>query len=364
VSLGNILADRGYKNIFLVTNNDSYFSSGNNKLLETVLIKGNCNFYRHYGFEVNPKIEDVQKGIDEFQSATFDAIIAIGGGSAMDMAKLIKTLYLAKGTLVDCVKNNQLPDESPIPLIAIPTTSGSGSEATQFAVVYIEKQKFSLVHDSALPDIAIIDPIFTYNLPATVTAYTGMDALCQAVESYWSVASTDESKKHSAKAISLILDHLANAVNHPDLPSRQAMAEAAYFAGCAINITKTTAPHALSYPITTYYNVPHGHAVALTLGIFLVHNYALTDADLNDIRGVSYVKKSLDQLCNIFQTDNPQSASESIQQLMHNIGLETSFCKLGIDDISLIVNKVNPARLQNNPRQVSINDITLILQSL
>jgi alcohol dehydrogenase class IV len=157
---------------------------------------------------------------------------------------------------------------------------------------------------------------------------------------------------------------LANAVNHPDLPSRQAMAEAAYFAGCAINITKTTAPHALSYPITTYYNVPHGHAVALTLGIFLVHNYALTDADLNDIRGVSYVKKSLDQLCNIFQTDNPQSASESIQQLMHNIGLETSFCKLGIDDISLIVNKVNPARLQNNPRQVSINDITLILQSL
>jgi alcohol dehydrogenase class IV len=150
------------------------------------------------------------------------------------------------------------------PLIAIPTTSGTGTEATCFAVVYIDKTKYSLKHSSILPDYTIIDPTLTHAMPPLVTAATGMDALAQAIESYWGVKSTHESQAYAREAITLTLAYLKAACQN-EVEARDAMSRAANLAGKAINLTETTACHAVSYPITSYFNVPHGHAVALTL---------------------------------------------------------------------------------------------------
>src|SRR5207248_4789041 len=125
--------------------------------------------------------------------------------------------------------------------------------------------KYSVCHEFLLPDIAIVDPILTHKMSPRLTAITGMDALSQAIESYWSIHSTEESKGYAREAIRIIVDQLPKAVNEPTNDSRLAMARASHLAGKAINVTRTTAPHALSYALTSRFGVPHGQAVSLTL---------------------------------------------------------------------------------------------------
>jgi len=251
-------------------------------------------------------------------------MIAIGGGSVIDMAKLIRAEVLK-------------------PLIAIPTTAGSGSEATHFAVVYVKKIKHSLTFIP--PEISIVDPQFTLNLPKPIAASSGIDALSQAIESYWSVNSTEKSKQYSKEAI-LILKDLDRLIDNPTKHSRLAMAKAANLAGKAINITKTTAPHAISYPITSYFNIPHGHAVGLTLGDILVYNS----------KGNNKVKKTISEICNILGVEDAISAKEKIIRMMNTMGLETDTYKLEITtekDIKLILDNINLERLKNNPRKIT-----------
>ncbi|MEZ4822960.1 MAG: iron-containing alcohol dehydrogenase [Ignavibacteria bacterium] len=126
------------------------------------------------------------------------------------------------------------------PLIAVPTTSGAGSEATHFAVVYSGDKKYSLAHEYILPDYSVIDPQLTFSLPKEITATSGIDAFSQAMESYWNVNANEESRKYSRGAIQLIFDSLSKAVNEGDEESRINMSRAAHLAGKAINITKTT----------------------------------------------------------------------------------------------------------------------------
>ena len=150
-------------------------------------------------------------------------------------------------------------------LIAIPTTSGSGSEATHFAVVYVGGEKFSVAHPIyMLPNVVVLNPSLTYSMDSYQTALSGVDAFAQAMESYWSVNSTEESKKYSIEALELIIEHLPLAVNYND-NSRDIMLHAANLAGKAINIAKTSGAHAISYVLTSKFNIPHGQAVALTL---------------------------------------------------------------------------------------------------
>lgn len=360
--LRDVIREQGYKHIFLVTNNASYAASGAQETLEEVFSLCGCEISHFSGFAPNPQIEDVCEGVKRFLTRDFDAVVAVGGGSAMDMAKLINVLSTAEGDFEAHIKQEMRLTHAARPLIAIPTTSGSGSEATHFAVVYIGKTKYSLAYDFMLPDVAIVDGQFTANLPAVITAYTGMDALCQAVESYWCIHSTDESKAYAAKAIELVLGNLETCVNAPDDASRQAMAQAAYDAGRAINITKTTAPHAISYPLTSYYHIPHGHAVALSLGDFLVFNYGVSDKDTNDTRGAVYVRRAIEELCSMMDVVTPVNAKKKIEKLMCNIGLETDFELLGVDDIGVILNNVNTERLVNNPRKVDGTQLMAMLE--
>ena len=297
-SIKEIIEETHAKKIFLVTGKQSYISCNAKSWIDEIL---NNRYVKQFNqFEVNPKLNDVYTGIGLLNNTKFDLVIAVGGGSVIDMAKLINILAVQKDNdLEKYINDNALITENGLPLVAIPTTAGTGSEATHFSVVYIDNIKYSLAHYFMLPNYAIINAELSCNLPSHIVAASGMDALSQAVESYWSVKSTEKSKIFASESIVLILEVLQDAVKG-DKQARIIMSKAANLAGKAINITTTTAPHAISYPITTYFQLQHGHAVALTLGHFFEINYNFQDIDIVDPRGSNYLKNTMEQLYTMF----------------------------------------------------------------
>ena len=211
-----------------------------------------------------------------------------------------------------------------------------------------------------LPDYVIVDSSLSYSLPKNIAASVAIDALSQAVESYWSVGSTAESQHYARQSIEIILESIEGAVIKMDAGAKDAMALAANLSGKAINISKTTAAHAISYPISTFFNVPHGHAVGLLLGCFFEINSDFERYGINDPRGASYLTNTVQQLCNLFGAENPLDCKLVWYKMMNDIGLQTNIYKLGVrttNDIDLICENVNLERLNNNP--VIVNEETL-----
>ena len=350
--LKEILSERKLNNIFLVTGKSSYEKSGAKDAIEPILSDYKVTHFSD--FEVNPKVKDIEKGMEIFKKNNCDFVIAVGGGSVMDIAKSINILASNEGNPTEYIKNQKNIENKGKVLVAVPTTSGSGSEATRSTVVYIDKTKYSLDHEFIIPDYTIVDSQLTMNLPKHITASAGMDALSQAIESYWCIDSTEESKDYAREAIKLIMGNLTDAVNNPTRESREAMAEASFLAGKAINISRTTACHAIAYPITSYFGVPHGHAVALTLAQMLVYNSKVTEKDILDKRGINYVHETLKEIAGLIGADDIQDANKRITSLMEEIGLKTRLSEIGVktdEDIEIIIkNGFNPQRVNNNPR--------------
>jgi len=360
--ISNILEEFSPKKIFLVTGKKSYFLSGAKNLLSKFINK--YNYFRFYDFETNPKLKDLTNGINIFNREKCDIIIGVGGGTVMDIAKSISILATQKGDLEEFIKGEISLKERQISSIMIPTTAGTGSESTHFSVIYINKTKYSLAHNSLLPDFVILDPIFTKNLPPYITACTSIDALCQGIESFWSTNSTDESRIYSKQAVELIMSNIIKNVNNPDRESREKMLIASNLAGKAINIAKTTAAHSVSYPITSYFNIPHGHAVALTLPYFTEFNNDISLENLQDSRGVKFVKDRMSELFTILKVKTAEKAKDKIINIMKIIGLETNLTKLCINKNNIgtiIKNGFNPQRMKNNPRVVDEKDLRILL---
>ncbi len=232
------------------------------------------------GFSSNPKIEDVMEGVKKIEDFLPNAILAIGGGSAMDVAKLAR--YEAQKIF--------------IPLIAVPTTSGTGAEATQFSVCYVDGKKESFDNPELLPDYTLLIPELTMKNNRHLTACTGFDAFAQAIESYWNIHSNSTSEKFAEQAIVMLFDAMNRFADDAeacmnDYDWRAQMMEGANLAGKAINITRTTAPHAMSYTLTSKYGYPHGHAVALTFPYFAKLNIECPQALYRGSNYVHYVGK-------------------------------------------------------------------------
>jgi alcohol dehydrogenase class IV len=343
-NLGKILEDFQIGKVFLVTEKKLFAECGAKAYVDKIK---NIEFMQFNDFGANPNIEDVNKGVPLFEQSKAGAIVALGGGSSIDTAKLIRHF-----------------SKRQVPLIAIPTTTGSGSEATSFAVMYVNKAKHSVADNSILPNVVIIDPILSASLPPYITAVTGMDALCHSIESYWSINSTDESKEYAKKAIAIILNSLEKTVHNPTVELRANMAKAANLAGKAINISKTTAAHAISYTLTSYFAIPHGLAVSLMLPDLLVYNYDVTEKDADDLRGVSYIKQSLDEINHLFGGKDSRDTRAIIEQFINKLGLSTELSFYGIkySDIDLILDNINSERLNNNPRRVEKGEVRKMLE--
>ncbi len=319
--------------------------------IEKLLHSHNINYALFDDFDANPKYEEVENALKLFKDNNCDSVVSLGGGSAIDVAKCVK-LFSA----MDENKNYLTQEHKYINLkhIAIPTTAGTGSESTHFAVIYFEGKKQSVHDDIILPDIAILDYHLLLSLPLYQKKSTLLDALCQAIESIWSVNSTLQSKTYAKKAIKLILENEDGYLND-DVKSSKKMIEASNLAGKAINITKTTAAHAMSYKLTSIYGLAHGHAVALALPKtwnYLVSNYKNTF----DARGKKYLRSSLDLINKSFICQNDQEAIAKFISLLRKYDFIKSL-EYNENGLNEIVDSINIERLKNFP--VSISKETL-----
>ncbi len=213
-------------------------------------------------FHPNPDLSDTEAGAEVFRKEGCDGIISVGGGSSIDTAKAIKARLNTK-TEEDIIRGN-LSEEVACPHIAIPGTAGTGSEATQFAVAYVDGKKVSLNHPSLRPDGVVLDATLLDSLPMYHKKSCALDALAQGIESWWSKGSNDDSRIHAYLAVIGVLDNL-KAYLQGDPHAADEMLDASFQSGKAIQITKTTAAHAMSYMLTRRLGLAHGHACMLTL---------------------------------------------------------------------------------------------------
>jgi alcohol dehydrogenase class IV len=344
------------QNILIVADFASYETSGAKALVDLLFGRYTLIFFKD--FTVNPIIEDLEKGINLYRDTMIDMIVAIGGGSVIDMAKLIKSYMNINIDLRKAIKSNQIFPVQNVPLIAIPTTAGSGSESTHFAVIYINGCKYSVSDISIRPNYVLLVFSLTSKCPPYLTACSGSDALCQAIESYWSVQSTEESRNYAKEAILLLWKYLPQAVVN-DLNARRNVMIAANLAGRAINISFTTAAHAYSYGLTVYAGIPHGHAVSLTLPFFFDLNMNVSADNCIDQRGAEFVKERMNELLSFLncKAENVKEKLSSFFKLL--FGNKNKEAIAGItDDIRTQLSlSVNLQRLQNNPVKISKEDI-------
>lgn len=311
----------------------------------------------------NPQQQIILHNVEYFQNLNPDLVVAVGGGSTIDTAKLVR--YLAGKSSPSSTNRN--PPRTRPPLIAIPTTAGSGAEATHFAAMYAGNKKESVVDTAMRPDFAIVDSALTDSLPPMDTASTGLDALAQSIESIWSIHSTEATRTKSFEALNLAHCYLLGAVHAPTRESRDAMALAAHLSGQAIDRTFTTAPHALSYAFTARYGIPHGAAVALTIGPILEYNAAVRDEDCVDHRGPNFVRSTVLAICESLGTSSPTDARTHLDQFISASGVATRLTAVGVDGdeaISHLVGSVNAERLRNNPRRMPPEEIEKLLQTI
>jgi alcohol dehydrogenase class IV len=359
----SLLIELGSQKIFLVADATAYAASGASDILEPI-IAGELAF-TFDDIEVNPKLAGVLACAEKIRETKPDLLMVVGGGSAMDVAKLANWFASEEKVADRFLAGESSEVGCQLPLVAIPTTAGSGAEATHFAVAYVDGVKKSASHVSLRPTVAVVDPQLTAQLPATITAHSGLDALCQSIESIWSVGANEESLNYATEALDLIWNHLERAVNESTPESRAAMARGSHLAGQAINITKTTLPHALSYSITTQHGVPHGVAVALTLGPALIYNEGVSDADCMDSRGPDSVRERIDSIRHIMGNTSVEECASQFETLLGSIGCSTTLREAGITDenqLKLICQDVNAERLRNNPRRISEQEILNLLR--
>ncbi len=300
-----------------------------------ILRKNNISLIKFSDFSPNPTYESVVSGVAAFKASGAGIIIAVGGGSAIDVAKCIK-LYSNLDSSVNYLKQSIIGNS--IPLIAVPTTAGTGSEATKFAVIYYNNEKQSVTHESIIPQVVFFAPESLASLPEYHKKAAVMDALSHAVESFWSINATEESRKYSQQAIQLIRKTLKGYFDdNPDCNIK--MLEAANYAGKAINITQTTAGHAMCYKITSLLGYAHGHSAALCNAV--LWPYMVEHAGDN-------LKKIFIELAKCFGRDNAIDGARAFIDIIHNMDLDIP---ISLDEtlIMKLAESVNPVRLKNNP---------------
>lgn len=248
----------------------------------------------------NPELDDLEQSTLHYRRESIQGILALGGGSALDAGKVLSVSIPCDldRPLTQVLRQGQRHFwNRKIPLIAIPTTAGTGAEVTNFATVWdgAEHQKYSIAGDMVFPDRAILDPALTLDLPEKETLYSGLDALSHALESIWNVNCTPVSLGFALQALTLAVDGLPKVLADPhDLAARNVMQSAGLLAGLAISQTRTAIAHSISYPLTSNHGVPHGLACSFTLP-FLIDHYVSDNPHFSGNELLLCVKRMLER---------------------------------------------------------------------
>lgn len=318
-------------------------------------------------YSPNPLYEDICKGIDLFQITKCDTLLAVGGGSTIDVAKCIKLAVLAEegnAAIIPPLVNTRVEcDGAKLPFIAIPTTAGTGSESTHNAVMYYEGAKQAVTNDGILPDYAILEPRVLKTLPLYQKKCTMLDALCQGIESWWSVNSTEESCDYSRRTIELIMANWRKYIFDNDEEAASNIMLGANYGGRAINITATTAAHAMSYKITSLYKFPHGHAVAVCLPEIWEYMIGHMDKCI-DIRGKDYLSSIFDSIAKAMGKNNPEGAIALFRNMIAQMELGNPSSDNLCSDLIALSSSVNTVRLNNNPITIGEAELNKLYKTI
>lgn len=349
----------GAKKILMVCDDSIRFQKDFNAHLEEISGKS-AELVYFQDFCPNPVYESVVKGVECFRNNNCGAIIAVGGGSAMDVAKCIKLYSSMEGNGEDgsFLKGEYVPNS--IPFLAMPTTAGTGSEATRYAVIYYDGKKQSVTSESFIPETVLLDPNALKTLPLYQKKATMMDALCHAIESFWSVNSTEESMAYSEAAIRGVIANMDGYLAGTE-EGNSGMLMAAHTAGKAINITQTTAGHAMCYKITSLFRSAHGHAAILcdrVLYGFMVEN---TDRCI-DPRGEGHLKNVLDRIGKAMGCEDAVSGAKKLNEIFEKLELEVP--KATEEQFAELTEGVNPVRLKNHPVKLDSETISMLYHKI
>lgn len=277
-------------------------------------------------FTSNPKYEEMLEGLQLFKENGCDSIVSVGGGSCIDVAKVIK-LSINADLSSNIPVFRQPYRHTDIKHICIPTTSGTGSESTKHAVLYLDEVKQSIANPVNIPEYVILCPKLIVSVPKYQKKATMMDALCQCIESLWSRKSTKESRKYAESGLKLFKDSYKGYLEL-DRNATKNVQIAANYSGKAINISETTAAHAMSYKLTSLYNIPHGHAVAICMNSIFNNCKVRTKFKNIDVKELFY-------------------------EILHYFEL---FVCIDIkpEELQELVKSVNPERLNNFPYRINV----------
>ena len=353
--------------VFIVAGKKSYSVSGAEKFFENTFSDIPTTFF--HDFTSNPKIDDVQNGIQLFNSRPHNLIITVGGGSAIDIGKSINFFVSNNINPNEYLRHKKTYTNPCFSMMAVPTTAGTGSESTQFAVMYDGMVKHSIDQYSILPSHVLLIPKFIESQSKYLSACSGMDTLAHGIESYWAVGATNESLEYSEKSIKLCMQHLEKSINESNMGHKEGMVKAACFAGKAINITRTTASHALSYSMTAHYGLSHGHAVALTLPTILRMNAEIVSYNVNSNLDLNTIQQRMQNLYSFFGNNcSAEDVAKLLEELADRIGLSRRwFTEMKYDIIKvrhIILKEINEDRLKNNPRKFDDFQLTEIVSKI
>jgi len=366
-----VVAGRGAGRVLLVCGAHSFEASGAARMLPG--LEKVAQVRRWSGFAPNPDVADLHQGLELVEEFAPDLVLGVGGGSALDMAKLICAYrgLTDQAKLREAIRSGEPITTREGSLVLAPTTSGSGSEATHFAVVYIGESKYSVAGPALRPDVVVLDPALTLSGSPYQRATSGIDAVAQAIESLWAVGATDRSRRWAGRALGLMLPAIESYVKGtgpdggPTPAAVRAMAVGSHLAGRAIDISRTTGAHALSYAITKRYGVSHGHAVALTLGAFIEAHAAAPAAALQV--DPAQHRQAVREVIRRLGAADGAGARAQFQALMTRLGLTTSLYEVGartLEQRREIAEAVNVQRLGNNPVRFTSGELAQLVNGI
>lgn len=312
--------------------------------------------------ESDPSIQTAEKCLSLIREGNFDVVVGLGGGSVIDISKVSATVANCPGNIRDYVGVNKIPQAS-VPLIIIPTTSGTGSEVTDRSILTDKEDmsKKGVVSPYMIPDIAIIDPLMIKSLPPFITAYTGMDALTHLIEAYVATGSSELTDSIALEGIKLVGKSLRKAVGQGgDVQARYEMAMASLLGGMAFNNAGLGIVHALALPLGAHYKVSHGVACSLMLPFVMEFNC------VSDISKFAKVAQALgEKVENLSEREAARKAFTAVKQLASDIKIPGTLKEVGVEKtkIDVLAEEAYGIRrlVETNPRDVSVEDMKEIL---
>ncbi len=361
--LGSLLVNYKLSSLVILTD-EGIEKSGIADEVSAFITKAGIELHTIADLPREPGVPDVDRVVERVKQLNPDGVVAIGGGSVLDIGKLCSVLVRSDATVLELLDGKDVPRHATFTAL-IPTTAGTGAEATKNAIIAIPSRntKGAVVHERLLPDLVLLDPGLTLSLPPGITATTGMDALCHAMECYLSKKANALSDLLALDAIKRIARSLRKVMGDGrDIEARSDMLLASYYSGMCITLSGTNAVHALSYPLGATYHIPHGQSNAMLLPYVMEQNVAAMPVKTEKVAECFGFDKRNDR------QDPADYLVKELHTLLSDLAINTSLSDFGVKqtDMDTLIQSAHQNRrlMDNNPVDLTKEQVGAIYAQL